>query len=81
MLFIKKKMMPYKTTLLVRDANYKVHNDFLGLLDIFKKNGMQHAVINGISISEISARVKIDIVTDQIDKNPYALIKQNDRFQ
>ena len=77
----KKKMMPYKTTLLVRDVNYKVRNDFLWLLDIFKKNGMQHAVINGISISEISARVKIDIVTDQIDKNPYALIKQNDRFQ
>jgi hypothetical protein len=75
------KEFPLTTNLFVRCLEPSVINDFTWLIDAYIKNGMRHQTVDGVSISAIDAKVKIDIITEIMKKDPLALVKNRQDFE
>lgn len=70
------KTFDSETTLLVRDLNHKVINDFTWLMDPYLENGMVIKKLEGIGFSAIKAKTKIDLITSYLKKDNLCLIKK-----
>jgi len=56
-------------------------NDFTWLLKKYKENGMQHRTVEGVSISSMNSKRKIDLITGMIEKDPLVLVKNREDFE
>jgi aminoglycoside N3'-acetyltransferase len=75
------KLFPLKINLFVRCLEPSVINDFTCLIDIYKQNGMKHQTVDGVSISSMDAKVKIDIIKEIMKKDPLSLVKNRHDFE
>lgn len=75
------KSFDVKFNMFVRCLEPSVENDFTWLLGEYKKHGMDHRVIDGVSISAIDARAKIDLITEIMQQDPLALVKNRHEFE
>ncbi|OGI17027.1 MAG: hypothetical protein A2255_10785 [Candidatus Melainabacteria bacterium RIFOXYA2_FULL_32_9] len=73
--------IPVKERLFVRQLNPSPINDFTWLLDKYKQSGMQQIIIEGISISEMSAKAKINTILEVLEIDSLALIKNRNEFE
>jgi aminoglycoside N3'-acetyltransferase len=71
----------HEQTLLVKQRTPRAVNDFTWLFDEYMGAGMKHKQVEGIHISEIGAKNKIDVILPHIRKDPLALLKNKHEFR
>lgn len=73
---------PCETELLVRrNDRGEVVNDFTGLLEAYLEQGMQLSTLDGIRISSFSARTKIDVIVEALERDPLAVLKSRQAWE
>ncbi len=75
------RRFPLEQTLLVRNLDPPAHNDFTWLLDTYLENGMRTSVIDGVTLSDIGARAKIDAILQCLERDPLALLENRRDFE
>ena len=68
-------------SLFLRQNDPSPVNDFTWLLDDYIDHGMSVKDVDGVSVSCIGARTKADIITDHLDRDPLAVIKNRQDFE
>ncbi len=82
-ILLRKQRQRLSETLLARCYEPQaVENDFTVMLDNYLTVGKMKLIqTNGIYVSEISARAKIDILTQALDNDPFALVKEKEKMR
>lgn len=75
------KRFPLTESLYVRCLEPSAISDFTWLLDVYKKKGMQYTMVDGVALSAIDAKAKIDSITKIMQKDPLALVKNRHDFE
>jgi aminoglycoside N3'-acetyltransferase len=75
------KQFELKETLFVRNLNPSPVNDWTWAVNDFVNNGMKIISIDGIQISRMSAKKKLDILVPMIEKDPLVLLKNKNDFK
>ena len=70
-----------KFNMFVRCLEPPVISDFTWLLDTYKENGINLSVVDGVSVSSMDAKQKIDLITEAMQKDSLALVKNRHEFE
>ena len=75
------KSFEVKFNMFVRCLEPSAVNDFTWLLDTYQRHGMDYRIIEGVSISAMDAKTKIDVITKIMQKDPLALVQNKHDFE